>query len=143
LELLKERFKQFDLSLHPEKTKLLAFGKPARSVKVNKVTGTVNFLGFTFYWSKSRKGIWGWCKENRHKPLKEQHEKLCEKLRGYYQYYGVRGNYKALETVFEHTENSWRRWLGQRSNTGGISWSVFEKIRLTYPLLKPRIIHNI
>jgi len=58
MKLLGERFKQFDLSLHPEKTKLLAFGKPARTVLVDKVTGTFNFLGFTFYWSKTRKGYW-------------------------------------------------------------------------------------
>ena len=162
LELLKERFKQFDLSLHPEKTKLLPFGRPAKRVKVNNVTGTFNFLGFTFYWSKTRKGywvikkktigkrlcrflksMWEWCKKNRHKPLSEQYEKLTVKLRGYYQYYGVRGNYKALETVFVHIEKFWRHWLGRRSHTGGITWSVFEKIRQKYPLLKPRIIHNI
>ncbi len=58
LELLKERFNSFSLSLHPEKTKLVAFGKPAKSVVVNKITGTFNFLGFTFYWSKARKGYW-------------------------------------------------------------------------------------
>ena len=162
LELLKERFKLFDLSLHPEKTKLVPFGRLAKSVKVNNVTGTFNFLGFTFYWSKSRKGywvikkktigkrlcrflksMWEWCRKNRHKPLNEQYEKLNVKLRGYYQYYGVRGNYKALESVFVHIEKFWRHWLGRRSHTGGITGSIFEKIRQKYPLLKPRIIHNI
>ncbi len=101
LELLKERFNSFSLSLHPEKTKLVAFGKPAKSVVVNKITGTFNFLGFTFYWSKARKGywvirkktidkrrsrflkrIWEWCRDNRHENLKEQYEELCVKLRG-------------------------------------------------------------
>ena len=162
MELLKDRFNSFSLSLHPEKTKLVAFGKPAKSVVVNKITGTFNFLGFTFYWSKARKGywvirkktinkrlsrflkrIWKWCKENRHEPLKDQYEKLCVKLRGYYQYYGVRGNFKALEVAYEYTEKSWRFWLSRRSHTGGISWSMFEKIRQSFPLLKPRIVHNI
>ena len=162
LELLKERFNSFSLSLHPEKTRLVAFGKPAKSVTVNKITGTFDFLGFTFYWSKARKGfwvikkktigkslsrflkgIWEWCRDNRHEHLKDQYEKLCVKLRGYYQYYGVRGNFKALEVAYEHTEKSWRFWLSRRTHTGGINWSMFEKVRRTFPLLKPRIIHNI
>lgn len=162
LELLGERFALFALSLHPEKTKLLPFGKPARSVKVDQVTETFNFLGFTFYWSKARKGywvikkktmrkrlrrflkgIWEWCRKNRHKPIKEQHVALCSKLRGYYQYYGVRGNFKVLEVVYESAEKAWRFWLSRRSHTGGISWEKFERIRATFSFPRPRIIHNI
>ena len=62
--------------------------------------------------------------------MKEQHEVLCSKLRGFYQYYGVRGNYKALEVVFEYAEKAWRRWL-------------FDDLREKYPLPLPRIVHNI
>jgi hypothetical protein len=83
---------------------------------VDKRNGTFDFLGFTFFWSKVRKGywvvkkktigkrlnrfmktIWEWCRDNRHEPLSEQHGDLSLKLHGYYQYYGVRGNFKALE----------------------------------------------
>ncbi len=100
MEVLPERFDRFELELHPEKTKLIPFGKPARS---GKPKGSLDFLGFTFYWGKSLKGnwvikkqtarkrrnrfmrmLWNWCKENRHDPLKEQHEILCSKLRGFY-----------------------------------------------------------
>jgi len=162
LAMLGERFKRFALSLHPEKTKLVPFGKPARKVRVDHVTGTFNFLGFTFYWSKGRKGywvikkktigkrlnrflrgLWDWCKENRHKPLKEQHAKLSAKLHGYYQYYGVRSNFKALEVVYEYAEKAWRFWLARRSHKGGVSWAKFEKIRAAFPFPKPRIFHNI
>ena len=162
LELLGERFASFALSLHPEKTKLIPFGKPASSVKVDKRNGTFDFLGFTFYWSKARKGywvvkkktigkrlnrfvkgIWSWCKDNRHAPLKDQYFDLSLKLRGYYQYYGVRGNFKALEVVYEATEKAWRRWLSRRSRKGFVSWAKFEKIRISFPLPKPRIIHSI
>ncbi len=162
LELLKKRFESFALRLHPEKTKLLPFGKPARTVRVDRVTESFNFLGFTFYWSKSRKGYWvikkktmrkrlnrflkgtwEWCKENRHEPLREQYADLCAKLRGYYQYYGVRGNFKALEVVYEHVGKAWRFWLSRRSHKGGISWLKFEKIRAAFLFPKPRIIHNI
>ena len=162
LELLGKRLEKYGLSLHPEKTKLLPFGKPARTIRVDRVTETFNFLGFTFYWSKARRGywvikkktmrkrlsrflksIWEWCRENRHKPIKEQHADICVKLRGYYQYYGVRGNFKVLEVVYEYAEQAWRFWLSRRSHTGGISWLKFERIRNSFPFPKPRIIHNI
>lgn len=162
LKLLEERLASFSLKLHPDKTKLLPFGKPAGSVAVDKRNGTFNFLGFTFHWSKTRqgywvvkkktmkkrlnrfiKGIWEWCRDNRHAPLQEQYTALSQKLRGYYQYYGVRGNYKVLEVVYEFTEKAWRFWLIRRSRKGGISWSKFEKLRRSFPFPKPRIIHNI
>jgi hypothetical protein len=119
-------------------------------------------LVFTFYWSKSRrsywvikkitagkrlsrfvKGRWRWCRNNRHEPVKEQYRRLCSKLRGYYQYFDVRSNYKALEVVFEYAQKAWRFWLSRRSHKGGISWKKFEKIRTIYPLPKPMIVHNI
>ena len=162
LALLEERFDCFSLKLHPEKTKLIPFGKPASRLRVDKRNGTFDFLGFTFYWSRARKGywvvkkktigtrlnrfvktIWEWCRDNRHAPLREQHCDLSQKLYGYYQYYGVRGNFKALEVVFEHTEKAWRYWLSRRSHKGGINWAKFEKIRASLPLPKPRIIHSI
>ncbi len=58
-------------------------------------------------------------------------------------FYGVRGNFKALEVAYEHIEKSWRFWLSRRSHRGGINWSMFNKIRRIFPLLKPRIVHNI
>ncbi len=73
-------------------------------------------MGFTHYWGKTLTGGWTikrkmqgkrlsrfmsgigvWCRENRHEPLADQHRSLCAKLRGHYEYYGVRGNYKMLE----------------------------------------------
>ncbi len=162
LELLKERFRSFALSLHPEKTKLIPFCRPSSSVRVDKRNGTFDFLGFTFFWAKARKGywvvkkktigkrlnrfvkgIWQWCRDNRHAPLKDQYSDLSLKLRGYYQYYGVRGNFKALEVVYEYAEKAWRFWLSRRSHKGGINWSKFERVRASFPFPKPRIIHNI
>ncbi|WP_036019348.1 group II intron reverse transcriptase/maturase [Desulfosarcina sp. BuS5] len=155
MDVLPRRFEQFELSLHPEKTKLIRFSKRISG----KGNGTFDFLGFTFYWSKSLKGymvikkktarkrssrfmkrIWIWCKDNRHKPMAEQYEILCSKLRGFYQYFGVISNYKVLEVVFEYTEKAWRRWLSRRSHKGEV---MFEDLRTTYPLPLPRIVHNI
>jgi hypothetical protein len=89
------------------------------------------------------KRLWQWCRENRHEPIKEQYRALCSKLRGYYQYFGVRSNYKPLEVVFEYTEKAWRYWLSRRSHKGGISVAEFEKIRASFSLPKPRIVRNI
>jgi group II intron reverse transcriptase/maturase len=162
LGLLKERFEGFSLKLHPEKTKLLPFGRPSSSVQVDKRNDTFSFLGFTFFWSKTQKGywtvkkktigkrlcrfvktVWGWCRDNRHKPLKQQHGARSLKLQGYYQYYGVRGNFKALEVVYEATEKAWRYWLSRRSHKGRGSFAKFERIRATFPFPKPRIVHRI
>ena len=156
MEVLPKRFNRYELELHPEKTKLIPFGKPLGGAK-----GTFDFLGFTFYWGKSLKGnwvikkqtarkrrnrfmrmLWRWCRVNRHDPLKEQHETLCSKLRGYYQYFGVRSNYKALEVVYEYAIKAWRRWLGERHRDGYISCEKFEKILKTFPLPRPRIVHD-
>jgi len=161
MDVLPRRFSEYGLTLHPEKTAVIDFRRPLSKVK-GKGKGTFDFLGFTFYWSKSRRGywvikkktarkrllrflkaLWQWCRQNRHEPIKEQYRTLRSKLRGYYQYFGVRSNYKALEVVFEYAEKAWRFWLSRRSHKGGISWTKFEKIRVSFPLPKPRIVHNI
>ena len=160
MKVLPKRFERFGLSLNMRKTKLVKFGKPDRAGKYKP--GTFDFLGFTFYWAKSLRGfwvikkktarkrllrfmktLWDWCMRNRHKPLKEQHKALCEKLRGYFQYFGVRSNYRALETVRNHAVKAWRFWLSRRSHKGGLSWEKYEKIISDFPLPLPRIIHNI
>jgi group II intron reverse transcriptase/maturase len=159
MEVLPKRLARFGLSLHPDKTKLVAFGKPSAGRDGKKGDGTVDFLGFTFYWAKSRRGywvikkktigkrlsrfmrgLWRWCKESRHEPIEGQWRGLCAKLWGHFQYFGVRGNYKALEVAYEYAERAWRYWLSHRGRKGKVT---FEKLRGKYPLPKPRIIHNI
>lgn len=155
MDALPKRLEKYKLALHPEKTKLIRFSERVSG----KENGTFDFLGFTFYRSRSlkgynvikkktagkrksrfMKGIWQWCRVNRHEPMPEQHQTLCSKLRGFYQYYGVRSNFKALEVVYEYTEKAWRRWLSQRSQNGK---ELFDDLRERYPLPKPRIVHNI
>jgi hypothetical protein len=70
-------------------------------------------------------GIVEWCRENRHEPVAEQHKTLSSKLRGHYEYYGVRGNFKMLEVAYEHTRETWRKWLGRRNSTNRMSWDKF------------------
>jgi len=163
MEVLPKRFTRFRLTIHPEKTALIAFKRPPSRNQSAGGTGTFDFLGFTHYWGKTRQGYWvikrktvgkrlrrfmkeswTWCRENRHAPLQEQYRTLCAKLRGYYQYYGIRGHFKMLEVVFEHTERAWHYWLSTRSHKGHINWQKFEGfLRQKLPLPKPRILHNI
>ena len=158
MDVLPKRFSRYGLTLHPEKTRVIPFRKPTSKVE-RKGKGTFDFLGFTFYWAKSLKGywvikkktagrrlnrflkmLWKWCRANRHVPMVDQYMTLCSKLRGFYQYYGVRSNFKALEVVFEYAEKAWRYWLSRRSHKGKV-W--FADLRKTYPLPVPRIVHNI
>ena len=159
MEVLPKRFERYSLSLHPQKTRLIPFGKPMQK---GKPQGTFDFLGFTYYWGRSLKGnwvikkktarkrrnrfmriLWSWCKANMHKTLREQHETLCSKLKGYYQYFGVRGNYKVLEVVYEYALKAWKHWLGRRHRNGKLSFRKFSSLLVRYPLPKPRIVHNI
>ena len=162
MEVLPKRFNRFKLTIHPEKTVMVAFMPPPYQEKSAEGKSTFDFLGFTHFWAKSRRGdwvikrktmgkrlrrtmkaIWQWCRENRHDYLSEQYKALCSKLSGYYQYYGIRSNYKLLEVVYEHTERAWRYWLSRRSQRSRISWLKFTaSLRDKMPLPKPRIVHS-
>ena len=73
--------------------------------------------------------------------VQEQHRTLSRKLQGHYGYYGIRGNYRMLEQVYENTLVMWRRWLGRRSSKGYLTCVAFDKFLEHYPLPKPRIVH--
>ena len=163
MEVLPKRFNRYALTIHPEKTVLVEFKPPPVRDQSAGGKGTFDFLGFTHYWTKSRRGywvikrktigkrlrrsmksIWQWCRANRHEPLAEQYRALCSKLRGYYQYYGIRGNFKLIEVVYEHTQRAWHYWLSRRSQKSYIRWEKFGWfLRGKMPLPRPRIIHNI
>jgi RNA-directed DNA polymerase len=162
MAVLPQRFGRYGLSIHPEKTKLVKFGKPPRTGTPSARNGTFDFLGFTHYWGKSRRGywvvkrktagkrqrrtikaIWQWCKKNQHQPLAEQHRMLSLKLRGHYQYYGIRGNYRQLENVAQKVRRAWRYWLNRRGSQRDMDWEKYEKLFKRFPLPTPRIVHNI
>jgi group II intron reverse transcriptase/maturase len=158
-EALPKRFEQYGLRIHPEKSRMVQFSKPYW--KQGKGPGNFAFLGFTHYWGKTRTGGWTikrktmgkrlcrflngiteWCKKNRHITVGEQFRTLTAKLRGHYQYYGVRGNYKMLEVAYEHARRVWRRWLAHRSSKDRMSWEKFGvKIDKIFQLPLPRIFH--
>jgi RNA-directed DNA polymerase len=156
-EVLPKRFEKYGLQLHPDKTRLVSFRKP----QDGKKSGTFDFLGFTLFWGKSRKGnrvvqrktakdrlkrsirrVHLWCKEHRHRPLVEQWKTLCRKVRGHYGYFGITGNYRSLEGYYLHVKRAWHKWLNRRSRGNQLPWDVFVKILERYPLPNPRIVHQ-
>jgi len=157
---LPKRFARYGLSIHPEKSRLVQFSRPYW--RQGKGPGTFAFLGFDHYWDKTRNGGWTikrktqgkrlrrflsglheWCRVNRHLNIVEQYQTLKSKLRGHYQYYGVRGNYKMLEVVYEHAEAVWKRWLGRRSSKRPLNWEQWMvRWQAICPLPKPRIVHE-
>jgi RNA-directed DNA polymerase len=162
MAVLPKRFARFGLTIHPTKTALIAFRKPEAHQGSESGNGTFTFLGLTHYWTKSRQGfwvikrrtarkrlrrtkksLWRWCRNNRHAPLQYQYQMLCAKLRGHYQYYGIRGNFRLLEEVRRSAEQAWRYWLNRRSSKSAIGWKKFGKLMQTYILPIPRIVHNI
>jgi RNA-directed DNA polymerase len=162
MEILPKRFGRFGLTIHPEKTVMTRFSRPKGVGNSAKGSGTFDFLGFTHYWGKSRRGawvikrktkkkslrrflraLWVWLRRNRHLPLKEQHRMLSIKLRGHYQYYGVIGNIRMLSKVVHQAGRFWRYWLSRRSHKGHINWAKYaDSILSQFALPEPKIYHH-
>ena len=68
---------------------------------------------------------------------------LCLKLRGHYQYYGIRGNLRLLEEVRRYADKGWQYWLSRRSRTSTLRWEKFRRLLETYVLPTPKIVHTI
>jgi hypothetical protein len=163
MQVLPKRFAKYGLEISTEKSKLVNFARPRRGMgrgPDGRKPGTFSFLGFVYYWGKTFRGgytikrktegkrisrtcssIWKWCRENRHASLKDQHRTLCAKLRGHYQYYGVRCNSSCLDQVYYAAACAWRYWLRRRGGRK-LTWEKFTALLSDYPLLRPRIVHK-
>jgi RNA-directed DNA polymerase len=163
LRVLPKRFEKYGLTLHPEKTRLIEFGRYARgkAKKQGKKPETFAFLGFTHIGARSRKGkftvhvktvakrfrrglkaIADWCKQHRHEPVSEQQKMLNAKLRGHYQYYGRPTNYLSLWQFYRKVRSIWRTWLSRRTRGTLLTWERFAELLRQYPLSRPRITHS-
>ena len=92
---------------------------------------------------RTMKAVWVWCRNHRHRPLEEQHRMLCTKLRGHYQYFGVRCNYEQLKAVYRCVVKAWRYWLNRRNHKGYLGWERYHRLLAKFPLPQPRIVHPI
>lgn len=162
MEVLPKRLARFGLEIHPEKTRLVSFERPSPDIKQERVPDSFDFLGFTHYWGKSYKWnswfikratmkkrlkrtlvrIKEWCRENMHRPVLEQYKVLCSKLRGHYNYYGLRCNLKALLKVYRATIETWRKYLNRRTRKPLFSWKRFNKFLDIFPLPAPYVVHK-
>lgn len=161
LRVLPKRLGKYGLMIHPDKTRLVAFGRPSGAS--GSKPGTFDFLGFTHYWGKSRRGNWvikrktaqarfsrgvkqiaGWCRRNRHKPIAEQHRELSQKLRGHFAYYGITGNSRWLQKFRHEAVKSWQKWLHRRSRSKtDMPWERFTLLLKRYRLPPARVVHSI
>ena len=143
-----------DLTLSKEKTKLLRFSRFSKAENEK-----FDFLGFTYSWVVSKNGkdiiryttskskfkisvqkIKLWIKENRNKRLHNIIKSLNIKLKGYYNYYGVIGNYKMLEKMDSIVKRLLFKWMNRRSQRKSFNWTRFNKLmRDNYKIQKPFI----
>lgn len=157
MSVLPKRFGKYKLELHPDKTKL---------INLNNDRGgggrSFDFLGFTHYLGKSRKGFpvlkrktsknkfrlavsktTDWIKKNRHISLHELIAKLNTKLVGHYNYYGITFNSNGISRYHKTVVEILFKWINRRGGTRVWNWKRFSKlIREWHPVLKPNIRHS-
>jgi group II intron reverse transcriptase/maturase len=160
MAVLPKRFAKYGLTLHPEKTRLVKFGRAAlaRADLEGTKPATFDFLGFTYQCARSRQGkftvhvktmkkrlrrslkaVAAWCRQHRHDAVAEQHRTLTAKLRGHYLYYGRPTNYRSLWQFYRGVRYVWRKWLTRRSRGQPLPWARYVQLLQRYPLPLPRI----
>jgi RNA-directed DNA polymerase len=167
METLPERMSQHGLTVHPEKTRLVRFQPPRADNSETEERDppeprTFDFLGFTHYRGRSQRGVWvikrktansrlkralaalsEWCRKNLHAPIKEQHQKLVQKLRGHFGYYGIIGNFYRLQAFREGARRIWRRKLSRRRRAGNVTWAQLSRLEKCYSLPPARVVHGL
>jgi RNA-directed DNA polymerase len=165
MRVLPKRLGRYGLALHPEKTRLVRFGRPYKGTGKDRDghnPETFNFLGFTHYWGRSRKGSWwvkrktakdrlaravrnigAWLKSKRHTPIKEYYPLLCAKMKGHYGYYGITGNYRSLGLFAREVAGRWRYWLNRRGNDVSFTFTKLDEFLKRCPLPRPVVIHSV
>jgi RNA-directed DNA polymerase len=152
-KMLRERMAEFGLELAEEKTRIMRFSRYCKEDETS-----FDFLGFEFRWETTRTGrdklskrtsrqklrnafakLKEWCKENRNRKTRDIISELNTKLRGYYNYYGIIGNFESLSEFFYHAMKMLFKWLNRRSQKKSYNWSKFKKMLNYYKILKPRI----
>src|SRR6202011_178004 len=161
LDEMRERLGKFALTLHPEKTRLIEFGRYAVDSRKRRGLGkpeTFNFLGFTFICGKSRRGSFLVKRKSRrdrmraklqaikqelrqrmHQPIPQQGKWLKQVVAGYFRYHAVPTNSRALATFRAEGTKRWWRLLNRRSQRGNLTWARITKLVNDW-LPQPRIL---
>ena len=162
LDEMRARLQEFALSLHPEKTRLIEFGRFAADRREWRGLGkpeTFNFLGFTFICGKTRSGQFQLQRKTRRDRMQAKLRKIKETLRrcmhqsipvqgkwlgrvvrGYFNYHAVPTNALALDVFRHHVTDLWRRTLRRRSQKDRITWARMTQLADAW-LPKPIILH--
>src|SRR5712691_5171442 len=162
LDTMRERLQEFALSLHPEKTRLIEFGRLAAENRKRRGLGkpeTFTFLGFIFICNKTRRGKFQIKRKSRrdrmrvklqaikqelrrsmHQPIPQQGRWLQQVVTGYFNYHAVPTNSSTLTAFLFHATNLWRRTLRQRSQRDWTTWERIKRLADDW-LPKPRILH--
>jgi group II intron reverse transcriptase/maturase len=164
LRALQNRFNRYKLQLHPNKTRVFSFGRfeKQNALSQNRKANTFDFLGFTHYCDKTRKGYFKvgrktsakkyrakakdlnlWLKAIRNQVLtKDWWKTLSLKLAGHYEYYGISENYLSIVKFYKLAVKLARKWMNRRSQKRTISWESMKLYLNLYPLPKPSIRHS-
>jgi group II intron reverse transcriptase/maturase len=148
------RLGKFGLELAAEKTGVIPFSQyhnPGRT--------SFDFLGFEFRWGQDRAGkahlkrrtarqrqrnslqrFTAWCKEKCRHRVKDLFAELNVKLRGYYNYYGVHGNYASLNQFFHRAMRLLFKWLNRRSQRRSYNWAGFRELLQYFQVERPRVV---
>ena len=162
LEAMRQRMAGFALTLHPDKTRLIEFGRHAAAERERRGLGkpeTFNFLGFTHICGRSRRGnflLWRQSRRDRrqaklrevkeelkrrmHDAIPSQGQWLRQVVRGWYNYHAVPTNSHALAAFRDHVTDLWLRVLRRRSQKDGTTWQRMRQIAEQW-LPRPRIVH--
>jgi len=162
LDEMRKRLGEFALSLHPEKTRLIEFGRFAAERRKRRGLGkpeTFNFLGFTFICGKTRVGKFQLQRKTRrdrmqaklreikealqqrmHQPIPEQGTWLGRVVSGYFKYHAVPTNFRALAAFRDEIAKRWLRVLSRRSDKAGLNWAQMKQL-LDDWLPRPCILH--
>ena len=160
-EKLKERVRKFNLELEESKSRLIEFGRHAVQNRAARRQGkpeTFDFLGFTFFMGKTRKGYpWPklktsrkkfekslksfkeWLFANKEQPAKLLVSQLNVKLTGYYRYYGVSFNGPKLSAFLHRVQQFLYKVMNRRGCRRTYTWDGFVTMLKAYPLAKPKI----
>jgi group II intron reverse transcriptase/maturase len=162
LDEMRARLQEFALSLHPDKTRLIEFGRFAAANRKQRGFGkpeTFNFLGFTFISGTSRQGKFLLKRKTRldrmraklrkvkeamrrrmHQPIPQQGKWLRQVVLGYFNYHAVPTNSRALMSFRDEIIKRWRRALSRRSQKASLTWAQMNRLVDDW-LPKPRILH--
>jgi RNA-directed DNA polymerase len=162
LESMRERLAAFALSLHPDKTRVIEFGRFAAANRERRGLGkpeTFNFLGFTHICAKTRQGrfllkrksrrdrmraklkqVKGVLRRQMHQPIPVVGAWLGQVVRGYFNYHAVPTNIEALVAFRYHVMKLWFRALRRRGNRDKTTWARIEKLAADF-LPRPRNLH--